>query len=110
MSEYAHLISLWIEDWFLGALIMAFSMIVSRHLTNVLMFRFVRRNPSLISGESEMKHVLVLKLSQYQFLAVLVPMTIIVVLIPHPFLVGCITGLLLLIFLHGFWIRINRRS
>lgn len=110
VSEFGDRIFWWVPDWFLGALIMVFSAVVGRHLSNVLMFLYVLRNPSLLSGEARMKQVLVLKFSQYQLVALLVPVSIITAFMPNPFLAGCMTGLLLLNLIQTYWIRKTRKG
>lgn len=89
----------------LGILLGAFGTVCGRHLTNLLLFRYLNRNPQEISGQVYLSMILTLKLSQFQSIG-LVPLSIIVaVLVPNSYTVGVSIGLIALVFAHFVWAR-----
>jgi len=93
----------------LGCLFIAFGMIVGRHLSNILTFRRVFRRHDEISGQVTMTHSLLLSISTYQYLAVAVPMILLAVFSPTPFVLGGLVGVGLIFVAHGRWILQNRK-
>jgi len=89
----------------LGALFVSFSIVVGRHLSNILMFRYLIRRPNEISGQVTTTHSLMLWWSMYQYLAALVPIAIIALFAPSPFAIGALIGAALIFVVHLNWIR-----
>jgi len=93
-----------------GALFVSISMIVGRHLSNILIFRYLIRRTNEISGKVAISHSLALSISMYQYLAVIVPITILVLFVPSPFAIGALTGAVFLFAVHLNWIRKYRKK
>ena len=94
----------------LGCVLMSFALVIGRHLSNLLIFRYMIRKPDEISGQVTMTHALLLSLSFYQNLATLVPLALIVVFSPSPFVIGAYCGAALLTVAHWRWIGKHRKQ
>jgi len=79
-------------EMFLGLLTVIYGAIIGRHLLNLLYFRRLTRHPDDVSGQVTLSHQLMLRISCYQLLMVALPIAIIAVFSPSPFV--CV---------HGFW-------
>jgi hypothetical protein len=90
-------------------LMVLFSAVIGRHLSNILIFRYVIKHPEEISGETSMSHKMILKMSQYYVLLVLCPFMVIAVFVRNPFVLGGLSGLLLLWPIHSTWLRKHKR-
>jgi hypothetical protein len=90
-------------DFALGAILVTFGMIIGRHVSNLLIFRYVEKLPQEISGTVTLGHRAVLSLSLYQFLATLFPCVLIALFAPTPFAVGGVCGVALTIIVHLIW-------
>ncbi len=90
---------------FLGCFLVFYGMIVGRHLSNLMLFRDVNRNPNDVSGQVSMSHDLLLRISIYRYVVAFVPLALIAVLSPSPFVYGAAMGPVLLVALHLGWIR-----
>jgi len=90
---------------FMGALFTVYSVIVARHLSNLLIFQHSIRNPDEMSGQVNMSYSMTLSISAYQCLAALFPMGIIVFFSPTPFVIGALIGLAVLFAAHFGWLR-----
>jgi len=93
---------------FLGCLLVVFGMIIGRHLSNLMVFGYVIRKPDEISGQVTMGHALLLSVSLYQYLVAFVPLVLIAIFSPSPFVIGACIGALLLVAVHLKWIRKHR--
>ncbi len=89
----------------LGFVIVIFGALTGRHLSNLLIFRYLIRRPHGVSGHVVLTHRFVLSLSSYQALVVVVPVCLIAVLSPSPFAVGGAVGTLFLLGVHFVWRR-----
>ena len=95
----------------LGALLVLLSMIVGKHISNILTFRYLVKRPDRASGQVTMSHQLVLRISMYQTLIVLLPILLIAILSRSDYAVGGVFGVTLFICVHLGWIRkANRRD
>jgi uncharacterized protein (DUF983 family) len=95
----------------LGALLVLFSMIVGKHISNILTFRHLAKRPDRATGEVTMSHQLVLRMSMYQSLIVLLPVLLVAILSRSNFARGGVLGITFFIYAHFRWIRkTNRRD
>jgi len=93
-----------------GCLFVFYGMIVGRHLSNILIFRRLAQSTEEISGQIAMAHSLALAISTCQYLVVAVPVALIAVFSPTPFVLGGLVGTVLLFVVHGAWIRRNKKK
>ncbi len=94
----------------LGCLLAFFGMLIGRHLSNLMIFRYVIRKPDEISGQVTMSHAMLLWVSLYQHLAILAPLALIAVFSPSPFVIGACVGAVLVLAVHLQWIRRHRKQ
>lgn len=80
-----------------------YACIIGRHVSNLLLFRYVRNNPSSLSGEVTLTYGFVLALSAFQLLTVILPMLSIVALLRHPVAIGSFAGVGYLFCVHIYW-------
>lgn len=93
-----------------GCLLALYGMIIGRHLSNLMIFGYMIRKPNEIHGQVTMTHALVLSLSLYQYLVVFVPLTLIAIFSPNPFIFGAAIGVVLLTMIHLKWIWTHRKQ
>jgi hypothetical protein len=93
-----------------GFVLVYFAMVVGRHVSNLLIFGYMIRNPGQISGEVAMSHGMMLWLSLYQFLVAVIPLALIAVVTKNPFAVGGCAGGLMVLAHHRAWIRKYERE
>jgi hypothetical protein len=93
-----------------GCLFVLFGMIIGRHLSNLLIFRYLDRYPQDIAGEITMAHALLLSISTYQYLVVAIPMVLLAIFSPTPFVLGGLAGAVLLFVIHFKWIRQHKKQ
>ena len=93
----------------LGCLLAVLGMVIGRHLSNLMIFRYVIRKPEEISGQVTLTHSLLLSWSLYQNLTVLVPLALIAIFAPSPFVIGACAGAVLLLAVHWKWIGQHRK-
>jgi hypothetical protein len=94
----------------LGCLASIYGMVIGRHLSNLLIFSYINRKPDEIHGEVTMAHTLLLMLSLYQYIVVLVPVLLIAIFSPSPFVTGVLVGVILLQVLHFKWIWMYQKQ
>ena len=94
----------------LGCVLVFFGMIIGRHLSNLMLFEYVIRKPDEMSGEVAMTHALLLSVSLHQYLVAFVPLALIAIFSPSPFVIGASVGAILLVAVHLAWIRKHRRQ
>ena len=94
----------------LGMLYCVWGMICGRHLSNLLIFRFVNRHPEVISGEVQLSMRFGLKVSQYTHIG-LAPLFIAnAFLTPSEYSTGMAVGAVLIAFVHSIWAWRTRGS
>jgi hypothetical protein len=93
-----------------GCLLAVLGMVIGRHLSNLMIFRYVIRKPEEISGQVTMAHALLLSVSLYQHLTILVPLALIAIFSPSPFVIGACVGAVLLLAVHLTWIGKHRKQ
>jgi hypothetical protein len=89
----------------LGCVFVLFGMIIGRHLSNIMVFRYLVKKPDDISGQITMAHSLILSISTYQYLVGVIPIAIIAVFTPTPFALGGLGGAILILAVHVRWIQ-----
>lgn len=95
---------------YLGCALVTLGMIIGEHLRNLLVFRFLNRHPQEVTGQVILSHRFVLYSSLFQTLMALVPVGLIAVLSPSPFVIGALIGLLLFLLINGIWIARAQRK
>ena len=88
-----------------GFVLVYFATLVGRHVSNLLIFGYMIRNPDQISGEVAMSHGMMLWLSLYQYFVALIPLALIAVVTKSPFAVGGCAGGLMVLAAHLRWIE-----
>jgi hypothetical protein len=99
-----------LAKFILGMILITFGMVVGRHITNLLTFWFLNKNPDEISGEIKMSHRYLLNNSLFQIITVAIPVMIGAIYSQSAFVAGGALGLLLFIITHLIWIRIEREK
>jgi hypothetical protein len=94
----------------LGCFFVAFGMILGAHFSNILMFRRMARRPREISGQVIMAHSLSLSISAYHYLMVAIPVAIMAIFSPTPFVLGGLAGVGLIFVYHISWIQQYRKK
>lgn len=93
----------------LGVLVMGSAVLVSGHIANILIFRYALRHPTELSGQVRIGYEMSLKTVQYRVLAVLLPLLLVTVLAPSPFLIGSTISVLMLMLAPSRWLRKYRK-
>jgi hypothetical protein len=94
----------------LGVLLGTYSSVCGRHLSNLLMFRYLNRNPTEISGRVVMSSDLCQKFSVFYFMGATPPLIVIVILAPAPYAIGVLMGVLFIIPIHWIWARAEKTA
>ena len=94
----------------LGFVLISRGMLIGRHLSNSLLFRYLNRNPQQLSGEVTIGQEYLYISSMIQYLVVWVPLVIIALFSPSTFLIGGIIGATQIIGLHALWLRKLRKA
>lgn len=79
--------------------------IVGRHITNLLLLREFGRNPELLKDHRPVSPRLALRISQFGLLSWLPLLVIIALIMPNPYTLGIVVGLLAMVFVHSVWRR-----
>lgn len=97
-------------DAFFGCLCIVFGIIIGRHLSNLLIFVTIAHRAQDISGSVEMSQELTLWISTYQYIVVALPMLLVGIFSPTPFVGGGLVGVMLIFMMHLGWIRQLRKQ
>jgi len=89
----------------LGCLFIPYGMIIGRHFSNLLIFDRLIHKPEEISSQITMAHSLTLSISMYQYLVVGIPMCMLAIFSPTPFVLGALIGIVMIFLNHLNWIR-----
>jgi len=92
-------------NFFLGFIYTLYGSINGRHISNILIFRYLIKKPDDISGEINLTHILVLKSSQYQTIILTFPLLFLTILSPSAFMIGGLLSCVLLFIIHSVWIK-----
>lgn len=110
ISETGDVLINGLGDFFVAMLIVLFSTIIGRHLSNILIFRYVVKHPEEMSGEVHLGQKMVLKMSQYHVLLALCPFIVVALYVQAPFVLGGLSGLLLFWAIHWSWLSKYKRQ
>lgn len=102
--EYGQISEAYVQG-FTGCVLTVFAAVIGRHLSNLLTFRYVARKPDEITGAMTISHPMLLSIAMYQYLVVVVPIVIIAVFSPNPFVLGALAGAMLMLAVHVGWAR-----
>ena len=89
----------------IGCILVLYAMIIGRHISNILIFSYLNRNPGHISGEVRMTHQFVLYLSFFQTVMVLIPIILLAIFSNSFFAYGGAGGIILFLLVNFNWIR-----
>jgi hypothetical protein len=92
----------------LGLAIIVYSMVVGRHISNILNAVYSIRHPDEITGRVEFSHKMGLRMSQHQILTVFVPFVAAYVATRSPFVLGGVCGLAILPVVHVIWLMVHK--
>ena len=109
VAEFGHTPEPYVEA-LLGFFFVAYGMVIGAHLSNILTFRHVARRPEEISGQVTMAHSLSLSLSTYRYLMVVLPLAMVAIFSPTPFVLGGFGGVGWILLVHCGWIRRHRKK
>jgi hypothetical protein len=87
----------------LGMLFGVYGAVCGRHLTNLMLFRYLNRHPDEISGQVQLSMRLVLKMSQFTYLGMIPVFVVVAILAPMTYTVGVLLGLVTVVFAHSVW-------
>lgn len=88
-----------------GVLIVVFGAANGRHISNLLVFRYLNAYPDEIRGQITMSHSLVVAISLFQYMVLAIPLLLIALLWPSFFTVGTFIGGLALLIVHAVWLH-----
>jgi uncharacterized membrane protein len=94
----------------LGMLFTIYGLIIGRHLSNILIFRYAAKHPSAMTGELRITQEMALKLSQYSTVMVALPVLAITLATRTPFAWGSLTGIIVIGLVHYVWLWRQKRS
>jgi hypothetical protein len=94
----------------LGFIFTVYGLVLGRHLSNILTFAYLGRHPDEIAGEVRLSHRYILSLSTYQQLVAAVPIAMIGIFSPSPFVLGAVAGVLASMLVKTFWLVRARRN
>jgi len=93
----------------LGALLVLFGMVIGRHISNLMIFTYMSRNPEGITGQVTMTHGMTLAIAFFANFILLPPLILIALFAPHPFTIGGLCGAVMLIAIHLGWMWRHKR-
>lgn len=89
----------------LGMFFGAFGTVCGRHLTNLMLFRYLNRHPHEISGQVQLSMKVAFKISQFTYIGLIPLFIIVAALVPNAYTVGVLSGILALVLAHFVWGR-----
>jgi hypothetical protein len=99
-----------LKDGLIGFLLAHYGMLTGRHISNLLTYYYTKNHPNDLSGKIRQSHKYCLYNSLYQYLVAIVPLILIAVVYPKPFIIGCAVGSSFSIITHILWIRKYRKN
>ena len=93
-----------------GWILVFYAMLLGRHICNLMVFGYLIRRPEEISGQVTMAHALALSISMYQYMVAAVPLALICIFSPSPFVIGGLVGASSMFALHMWWRRKHRKQ
>lgn len=98
-------VSAWPAKMLISAVVAVFAAVVGRHLSSVLTFRYVLKNPDDVRGTVSLSHRFVLRSSQNQVLILLCPFAAMLLFVRGPYTVGGVVGMTALFLVHNDWLK-----
>ncbi|HNT34968.1 MAG TPA: hypothetical protein PKH07_08225 [bacterium] len=98
-----------VYEFILGFFLVTFGILLSRHIANIVMFDFVRRNAETIHGKISVSYEFSLCSSRSSISVSLIPLILVSVFRPSIFVFGGILANLNLIYVHFAWGRRHRK-
>lgn len=89
----------------LGIIIISYAIIVSNHISNILIFKFVKDNPYVLQGRIAMHNLYLLKIKQYQIISITFLLLFIYIYTMSFFVLGGILGCIAKYIFFNFLIR-----
>jgi len=100
-----------VEGFFFGWILVTFSAIIGKHLTNILLFLHALKHPDEISGEIYLNYRFQLRVSQYSIVGILCPFIVLLLFNQTSFIWGGVAGLIFLWLIHSCWLdKYNRKT
>jgi hypothetical protein len=90
-------------DWLTGLFFGVFALVLGRHFSNLLLFRYLNRHPAEIEGQVQFTQKLLVIMSLFNNVAVLPFVWLLAVLAPGPMTIGALVGVLAFCFAHLVW-------
>jgi len=97
-------------EGFLGFFFVLYGLILGRHVSNLLIFRYMAKRPDEISGQVTLAHALMLHMSMHQYITFLLPLVLLGVFYPRPFVLGGLGGMVALLLIHTKWIILHKKQ
>ena len=91
------------SEFTFGLLTGSFITIIGAHLSNLITFAYLNKNPTEVSGEVKIDHCYTLNTAGSRYVIGLLPTTLIGIVAGSPFVYGVISALALLICMHVIW-------
>ncbi len=106
---------LYYEDYMVMQLLMGmftapYTIILGRHLSNLLLFRYVRKNPAMMEGKVTIPYQYMLFTSRIMVVPGILMYVVIYAFTQHIFVLGGVIGSLILFFVHYIWARRARKK
>ena len=95
---------------FLGFFFAGYGILIGNHVGNILTYWHVIRRPNEISGQVSETHAFSLSMSAYYLIIVLLPLVMVLIFAPSPFVMGATLNCILMIATHIIWIWRNRKK
>ncbi|MGC8771715.1 MAG: hypothetical protein ACP5Q5_10750 [Brevinematia bacterium] len=87
-----------------GAIYITYGSIIGGHISNILIFKYLINNPDEIKGKIIFSYKFLYRLSQFQHIIFLIPLTIIAIVVNNVFVYGGIVGMIATILAHNIWL------
>lgn len=87
-----------------GFVTIFFGSIIGQHLSNICIFHYLFHHGECISGEVTMSHLLALNTARFRGLVLFLPLLLIAIFSPSPFVVGGVCSQIVSFFLNWIWI------
>ena len=100
----------YLYQFLLGFFYTIIGIVNARHLTNLLIFRFLSLNPETVNGQIQLSHLYLLKVSQFQVLSFGIPILFLTILMPNIFILGGLFSCFVFYFIHFLWIKRYKNS
>lgn len=93
----------WPIEFGIGIAIGIWGTVIGKHISGLLLFRFLNRTPSEVSGQVHLSNRLAQKISQFEYFGFAPVPVAIAVFAANPYTSGIAVGILALVFIHASW-------